>query len=111
MSSEGRARFMRLICFFDLPDETAGDSKSYRVFRKFLLKDGYLPLQESVYAKLVVNEGSAGRAVLRLRKNRPSKGLVQVLKVSEAQFATMEYITGNREACDEVNTMEELLIL
>ena len=102
---------MRLICFFDLPVETAKDRKSYRLFRKFLLKDGYLPLQESVYTKLVVNDGAAGHAIARLRKNRPTAGLVQVLKVTEAQFSTMEYITGNRETYDEVDTMEELLIL
>ncbi len=102
---------MRLICFFDLPTETAKERKDYRLFRKFLLKDGYLPLQESVYAKLVINEGAAGYAVARMRKNRPPKGLVQVLKVSEAQFATMEYVTGNREAYDELDTVEELLVL
>lgn len=102
---------MRLIVFFDLPVKTAKQCKDYRTFRKFLLKDGYLQLQESVYAKLVVNDGVAGAAVARLRKNRPPAGLVQVLKVSEAAFATMEYITGNRTAYDEVDTMEELLIL
>ena len=99
---------MRLICFFDLPVETAKQRKDYRLFRKFLLKDGYLPLQESVYAKLVVNDGAAGHALVRLRKNRPPTGLVQVLKVSEAQFSTMEDITGKRESYDEVDTMEEL---
>ena len=102
---------MRLICFFDLPVDTPKQGKYYRLFRKFLLKDGYLPLQQSVYAKLVINEGVAGHAVTRLRKNRPPAGLVQVLKVTEAQFSTMEYITGNREAYDEVDTTEELLIL
>lgn len=102
---------MRLIVFFDLPVDTAKQRKDYRLFRKFLLKDGYLMLQESVYAKLVVNDGAAGASVMRLRKNRPPSGLVQVLKVSEPQFATMEYITGNRTSYDEVDTMEELLIL
>ena len=68
-------------------------------------------LQESVYAKLVVNDGAAGNALQRLRKNRPPSGLVQVLRVTESQFSTMEYITGNREAYDEVDTMEELMIL
>lgn len=68
-------------------------------------------LQESVYAKLVTNDGAAGAAVMRLRKNRPPEGLVQVLKVTEKQFSTMEYITGNREAYDEVDTLEELLVL
>ena len=102
---------MRLLVFFDLPVDTSAQRKSYRTFRKFLIKDGYLMLQESVYAKLVVNDGAAGNAVQRLRKNRPPAGLVQVLKVTESQFATMEYVTGNREAYDELDTMEELLIL
>ena len=102
---------MRLIVFFDLPVDTAKQRKDYRLFRKFLLKDGYLMLQESVYAKLVVNDGVAGAAVARLRKNKPPAGLVQVLKVTESQFATMECITGNQGAHDEVDTTEELLIL
>lgn len=102
---------MRLIVFFDLPVETAKQRKDYRQFRKYLLKDGYLMLQESVYARLVVNDGAAGAAIARLRKNRPPSGLVQVLKVTERQFETMAYITGSREAHDEIDTMEELLIL
>lgn len=102
---------MRLLVFFDLPVETAAQRRSYRLFRKHLIKDGFLMLQESVYAKLVVNEGAAGATIMRLRKNRPPLGLVQVLKVTEKQFATMDYITGNREAYDEVDTMEEFLVL
>lgn len=106
-----RVRYMRLLVFFDLPVESACQRKEYRLFRKFLIKDGYLMLQESVYAKLVVNDGAAGASIMRLRKNRPPEGLVQVLKVTEKQFATMDYITGNREAYDEVDTMEEFLVL
>ena len=59
MSSGAKVRYMRLIVFFDLPVKTAKQRKDYRQFRKFLLKDGYLQLQESVYAKLVVNDGAA----------------------------------------------------
>lgn len=109
--SQYRFRYMRLLVFFDLPVETAAQRKDYRLFRKHLIKDGFLMLQESVYAKLVTNEGAAGAVVMRLRKHRPPQGLVQVLKVTEKQFATMEYITGNREAYDEVDTMEEFLVL
>lgn len=111
MNGNARVRYMRLVLFFDLPVDTAKQRRDYRLFRKFLLKDGYLPLQESVYAKLVVNDGAAGSAIARVRKNRPPAGLVQILKVTESQFATMEYITGNRDAYDEVDTMEELLVL
>lgn len=111
LNSSVRVRYMRLLVFFDLPVESAMQRKEYRLFRKFLIKDGYLMLQESVYAKLVVNDGAAGASIMRLRKNRPPEGLVQVLKVTEKQFATMDYITGNREAYDEVDTMEEFVVL
>jgi CRISPR-associated protein Cas2 len=111
MNPNERVRYMRLVLFFDLPVETAKQRKDYRLFRKFIMKDGFLPLQESVYAKLVVNDASAESAIARVRKNRPPAGLVQVLKVTENQFATMEYITGERPDYEEVDTMEELLIL
>ena len=102
---------MRLIVFFDLPVETAVQRKNYRLFRKYLIKEGYLMLQESVYAKLVTNNGAASAAITRLKKHRPPQGLVQVLKVTEKQFSTMTYITGNRESYDEVDTMEEFIVL
>lgn len=102
---------MRLFVFFDLPTESAAQRKAYRLFRKFLIKDGYLMLQESVYAKLVMNDGAAGASVMRLRKNRPTEGLIQVLRVTEKQYSTMEYITGNREAYDELDTVEEFVVL
>ena len=111
MNGTLRIRYMRLLVFFDLPVETTAQRRNYRLFRKHLVKEGYLMLQESVYAKLVTNDGAAGAAVMRLRKHRPPEGLVQVLKVTEKQFATMDYIVGNRRAYDEVDTMEEFVIL
>lgn len=111
MSGATRIRFMRLMVFFDLPTNTAAERKTYTTFRKFLLKDGYLMLQESVYVKLVVNDGMADSAVYRLRNNAPSKGLVQVLKVTETQFATMEFITGRELGRSEVSTMDDLIII
>ena len=102
---------MRLLLFFDLPVETSANRRDYRQFKKFLLNDGYLMLQESVYSKLVTNDGNASGAIHRLRKNRPPNGLVQVLKVTEKQFATMEYITGNRAGYDELDTMEEFVVI
>ena len=102
---------MRLVLFFDLPVATAKQRKDYRIFRTFLLKEGFLPLQESVFAKLVLNDAAAGSVVVRVRKHRPPAGLVQILRVTESQFSTMDYITGDRPAYAEIDTMEELLIL
>ncbi|MGI6045611.1 MAG: CRISPR-associated endonuclease Cas2 [Eggerthellaceae bacterium] len=102
---------MRLVLFFDLPVETERDRKEYRQFRKFLIHEGYLMLQESVYSKLVTTDVNASGEIARLRKHRPPSGLVQVLKVTEKQFETMVYITGNRESYEEIDTLEELIVL
>ena len=40
MSSRERARFMRVFVFFDLPIETAAQRRDYRLFRKYLVKEG-----------------------------------------------------------------------
>lgn len=111
MTDQGRVRFMRLFVFFDLPVETAKQRKDYRLFRKYLIKEGYLMLQESVYAKLTTTEAASASAIERLKKNRPPAGLVQVLRVTEKQYATMVYVTGERSSYDEVDTMEDLVVI
>ncbi|MEG1434243.1 MAG: CRISPR-associated endonuclease Cas2 [Gordonibacter sp.] len=102
---------MRVFVFFDLPVDTAVHRKSYRLFRKYLIKEGYLMLQESVYAKLVVNDAQASTTIARLHKHRPSAGLVQALKVTEKQFAGMEFIVGSRYEHSEIDTLEEFVVL
>ncbi|WP_261428991.1 CRISPR-associated endonuclease Cas2 [Berryella wangjianweii] len=111
MAESERVRFMRLIVFFDLPVNDYRRQRAYRAFRKFLIHEGYLMMQESVYSKLVLNEGASAAAIARLRKNAPSQGLVQVLKVTERQFSSMVYVTGRKAECEEVDTMESLLVI
>lgn len=45
---------MRLILMFDLPRQTAEDRRNYTVFRRLLIKSGFIMLQESVYTKLMI---------------------------------------------------------
>lgn len=95
--------------FFDLPTETAENKREYRRFRKLLINNGFLMMQESVYCRMLLTP-SAGNAVLDiLRKNRPSEGIVQVMTVTEKQFSGMEYITG--EHISEVIESDERLII
>ena len=46
---------MRVIVFFDLPVLTDANRIDYRTFRKFLIKSGFMMIQESVYCKLAQN--------------------------------------------------------
>lgn len=102
---------MRVIVFFDLPTDTASGRKEYRIFRRHLLKEGYLMLQESVYAKLVVNDAYANAAIKRLHAHRPPVGLVQALKVTERQFASIAFISGERKEFEEVDTLQEFVVI
>ncbi len=101
---------MRIVVFFDLPVITASQRKTYRTFRKYLVKNGFLMMQESVYCKLAQNSSVGETIIENIRKNRPTEGLVQVLKVTEKQYGKMEYIIG--ESSNEVlNTDQRLVIL
>lgn len=101
---------MRVLVFFDLPTETLENKREYRKFRKVLIKNGFLMLQESVYCRMLLTP-SAGNAVIEvIRKNRPSKGIVQLLTVTEKQFAGMEYITGEFHS-EIIDSDERLIVL
>jgi len=103
-------RFMRMIVFFDLPTETGEDKRAYRRFRKLLLDNGFLMMQESVYCKLLINSSAEKAVGDVIRKNKPKSGLVQMLTITEKQFAEIECITG--EFYSEVlHTDERLVVL
>lgn len=103
-------RYMRILVFFDLPVVTDEERRIYRTFRKYLIKNGFLMLQESVYCKLAQNAMVGDAIVENVRKNKPASGIVQVLKVTEKQYSKMEYIVGNCKS-EVLNTDERLVIL
>lgn len=90
-------RYMRVIVFFDLPTESGEDRRQYRKFRKFLIKKGFLMMQESVYCKLALNTTVADSIVQAVKANKPSSGLVQLLVITEKQFSRMEFVVGTSQ--------------
>ena len=103
-------RYMRVMVLFDLPVLTEKQRRDYREFRKYLLKAGFFMMQESVYCKLVQNAGVADVVQESIRKNKPGEGLVQILRVTEKQFAKMEYVVGENKSL-VLDTDERLVIL
>lgn len=101
---------MRILIFFDLPTETANDRRNYRKFRRDLLKHGFFMMQESVYCRMVLNKTSEKTVVDNIFRLRPPHGLVQILTVTEKQFANMRYITGEKEN-DVIDTDKRVVIL
>ena len=103
-------RFMRVLVLFDLPVLTGDQRREYARFRKFLLKSGFLMLQESVYCKLALNTTVVNGIVDLIHKNKPEEGLIQLLTVTEKQYAKMDLIVGNVKS-EVLNTDERLVIL
>lgn len=100
---------MRILVMFDLPMITAAERKEYTKFRKYLIKSGFLMLQESVYCKMSPNATLADATIENVKKNKPEKGLVQVLRITEKQYAKMEFIVG--EGKSEVLSSDERLVI
>lgn len=103
-------RFMRVLIMFDLPVVTAHERKEYARFRKYLLKSGFMMLQESVYCRLLQNATAADALLENIRRNKPEKGLIQALKITEKQYERMEYILGEKYS-DVLDTDERMVIL
>ena len=64
-------RYMRVLVMFDLPVLTSKNMRDYRKFRKYLIRSGFLMLQESVYCKLAPNSVAADSIIDNIRKNKP----------------------------------------
>lgn len=101
---------MRMFVFFDLPVVTTENRRNYARFRKFLIKNGFIMIQESVYCKMVINQTAANTIMSNIKSNKPLDGIVQVLNVTEKQFEKMEFITGSFTS-DIVDSDERLVIL
>jgi CRISPR-associated protein Cas2 len=101
---------MRVIVFFDLPVQTKADLRQYNKFRKYLIGQGFIMMQKSVYSKLTLNGSSSDTVVANLRKSLPNTGLVQTLIVTEKQYQSIEYMVGEGQK-ETIDTQQRLVIV
>lgn len=103
-------RFMRLMVFFDLPMLTTDEIRRYNHFHKFLLKNGYIMMQYSVYSKILQNKDAVNWHMEVLQKNLPPDGSVMSLCITEKQYAGMKKLVGAKKALDNKITSKPLLV-
>ena len=101
---------MRLVVFFDLPVETAQQLREYRDFRKFLLRSGFVMMQESVYSKILLNATAVAAVQESVRRHKTTGGIIQMLLVTERQFERMEVVVGEAQRT-VIDGDERLVIL
>lgn len=88
--------------------ETSKNRRDYSVFHKFLIKNGFIMMQKSVYSKLVVNGVTSQAVKERVEKNLPPDGIVELLEVTENQFLRIDYLVGEKQGRVE-ESMDRIL--
>ena len=89
-------QIMWVFVHFDLPTETKKDKKNYLEFRKFLLKDGFMMMQFSIYSRHCSSRENAEVHKLRVKKHLPPAGSIIIFEITDAQFGKMEFFNGAR---------------
>ena len=93
---------MWLIALFDLPSDTAKARSDYRLFRGALLKDGFVMMQYSVYARHCASEENALVHKKRIKSALPPDGEVRILALTDKQYGRMEVFYGQIRSPTEV---------
>lgn len=109
--AEMRIRAMRVMLFFDLPVDTPAQKRAYRKFRNNLIDDGFIMLQYSVYARLVMSASAIPTVISSVRSYVPSDGIIQILTVTEKQFTNMEFLTSDRHLINTIHGTESVIML
>lgn len=102
-------RPMWLMAMFDLPVEDKIDRRNYARFRKALLKDGFMMLQYSVYARYLPSEEAAEAHRRTVRVAVPPLGQVRIIAVTDHQFGKMEVFYGRKPRAPEEPQSQMLL--
>ena len=102
---------MRLLVMFDIPVEPIEAHKAYTKFRNFLLKDGFIMLQFSIYIRFCHNEPDSLKHVNRVIKNCPNYGNIRLLKITEKQYQNMLLLNGSKNCNEEIKFNKNLIVI
>ena len=90
-------RMAWVLVFFDLPVGTPEERRDAANFRKDLIKDGYMMVQFSVYARPCGSADRVDTQVRRLRPKIPQSGEVRGLIISDAQWGRMIVVRSQKK--------------
>lgn len=103
-------RYMRLIVMFDLPTISEHDRKIYAKFRNYLLDDGFIMMQFSIYSRICKNQDDANKHLNRISLHSPEKGNVRVLQITEKQYENMRIFSGTMDPNEKINSTPLIVI-
>ena len=102
-------RFMWLFVFFDLPTKTKPERQAATRFRNFLLKDGYMMIQFSVYARICNGKDRVHKHMQRLQSVLPEKGSIRAMQITDKQYERTKILVGTKKNNEQTKT-EQLVL-
>lgn len=102
-------RYMWIFVLFDLPVSTKEERKAATRFRNFLLKDGYVMIQFSVYVRICNGQERVDKHTIRLQSHVPARGNIRVFQITDKQYNRMKILVGTKKN-DEKHKTEQLLL-
>lgn len=100
---------MWIFVFFDLPTKTKKERKKYTDFRKFLLKDGFIMMQFSVYSRVCKGADSVQTHKKRVKEHIPPRGHIRMLSITDLQYSKMETLVGEKKEEEKLEKKQLLL--
>ena len=100
---------MWLMVMFDLPTITKEEKREYNRFRKYLVSEGFIQLQYSVYAKFLASRENSRKYYRYIQAVVPPGGYIRLLMVTDKQFGEMVSLHGGKP--EEVERKPEQLLL
>lgn len=102
---------MRMLCMFDLPVDTESEKRAYHIFRKELLREGFIMIQYSVYMRTCPNRDYCRRLEKRIQRIAPDKGNIRLITITEKQYEDMKLIIGSKKETEEAIGSGRIIII
>lgn len=102
---------MRLIIFFDLPMKSKKEIRIYAHFRKWLVENGYIMMQYSIYSKIFNNRDACVKHIDILKRYVPKQGQIRIMMITEKQYSKIEIIVGGKSSQEEFNNINPFIVL
>ena len=102
--------FMRVLVMFDMPTNNKRERKLYAKFRKYLIQDGFMMLQYSVYMRICKGVASANRHLDKISLIVPPKGYIRGLILTEKQFDNMRLLLGKPSDNEKAHAPKQLTL-
>lgn len=91
-------RIMWILAVFDLPVLTRTERKKATKFRKYLLDQGFVMMQFSVYLRFAASKEQADAIANDVGRNVPKPGKVDVLFFTDKQYGAIRTYRGKGDA-------------